>query len=164
LIAHNTDTEGFLGPLRSKTEPSFLKTNPSLVFGAGGAARATIGALIKMGVAEIRVCTRRDKQAETMVSQINLPNIHVVPWKMRQISVATAGLIINATTAGMHGRTGLDITLANSRKDVLVYDLIYTPIKTPLIQQAEDLGRSYLGGLDMLIAMLLKHLETPHSS
>lgn len=159
LIAHNTDVEGFLAPLLSKTSPDFLKSNSAIVFGAGGATRAVIGALIKSGVPEIRICTRRDEQSLDMVSKINMPNLYNVAWSKRQASLETAGLIVNATTAGMHGRSGLDIDLSNSRPDALVYDLIYTPIITPLIAQARALGRANLGGLDMLIAQAIPSFE-----
>ena len=186
LVAHNTDIEGFLAPLRARAQDHFFKTNPAIIFGAGGAARATVGALLNMGVPEIRVCTRRDEQSEQMVSKVNLPNLYMVPWAKRQTGLKTSGLIVNATTAGMHGRRALDISLKNSRPDAVIYDLVYTPIKTPLIKDAEKHQRSYLGGLDMLIAqarpsfelffgsvpadefdpapLLLQHLEDPHSS
>jgi len=99
LIAHNTDVEGFLVPLLKKSDANFLKTNSAIVFGAGGATRAVIGALIKVGVPEIRISTRRDEQALEMVSDVNLPNLYNVAWSKRQKSLESAGLIINATTA-----------------------------------------------------------------
>lgn len=152
LIAHNTDLEGFTRPLIEKTGESFLKTNPAIIFGAGGAAKAALGALLDIGVPEIRVCARRDEQARDVTSDINLPNVHHLEWSKRQDSLKTAGLIVNATTAGMHGRSGLDISLINTREDIFVYDLVYTPILTPLIVQARELNRPFLGGLEMLIA------------
>lgn len=151
LIAHNTDLEGFTAPLVKQAGLEFLKTNPAIIFGAGGAAKAALGALLDMGVPEIRICSRRDEQSSSLAAHINLPNIYMLPWDRRQSSLQTAGLIVNATTAGMHGRAALDISLSNSRPDVFVYDLVYTPIETPLIRQAIKANRAYLGGLDMLI-------------
>ena len=60
LIAHNTDLEGFTAPLLKKLNRQFLKTNPAIIFGAGGAAKACLGALLDMGVPEIRLCSRRN--------------------------------------------------------------------------------------------------------
>ena len=186
LVAHNTDVEGFLVPLLNKVGPDFIKRNPAIIFGAGGATRAVIGALIQIGSPEIRICTRRDEQSRDMVAEINIPSLYSVRWDKRQNGLESAGIIINATTAGMHGRSGLDISLTNSRKDALVYDLVYTPIITPLIEQARALGRDNLGGLEMLIGqarpsferffgvaprpefdptdLLLRHLNSAHGS
>lgn len=159
LIAHNTDMEGFSVPLVNKAGYAFLKTNPALVFGAGGAARAAIRSLLDLGVPEIRICARRDNQADVLVNQFNLPNIYMVPWGRRMDSLSTTGLIVNATAGGMKGRGALEISLSTTRRDVFVYDLIYTPLITPLIQQAIDLKREYLGGLDMLIGQARPSFE-----
>ncbi len=159
LIAHNTDLEGFAAPLIKKLGLSFLKTNPALIFGAGGAARAAIGALLDIGVPEIRLCARKDNQAETLASQLHLPHVYVVPWARRMDSISTAGLIVNATSGGMKGQGPLEVSLSTSRTDVFIYDLIYTPLKTPLIGQAIDLDRSFLGGLDMLIGQARPSFE-----
>ena len=152
LVAHNTDIEGFTAPLLEQADHSFLKTNPAIVFGAGGAARAAIGALLNLGIPEIRICSRRNTKSQSIASEINLPNLYVVPWDKRHDSIQTAGLIINATTAGMYGRSALDISLSKTRESVFIYDLVYTPVLTPLILDAKNLNRKYLGGLDMLIA------------
>ena len=52
----------------------------------------------------------------------------------------------------MYGRSALDISLSKTRESVFIYDLVYTPVLTPLILDAKNLNRKYLGGLDMLIA------------
>jgi len=159
LIAHNTDMEGFTVPLLSKLGLGFLKTNPALIFGAGGAARAAIQALLDLAVPEIRICARRDEQAESLAAHINLPNIYMVPWERRMDSLSSAGLVVNATAGGMKGRNPLEVSLSTTRPDVLIYDLIYTPLITPLIKQAKDLNREYLGGLDMLIGQARPSFE-----
>ena len=151
LIAHNTDLEGFISPLVKNLDENFIKTNPAIIFGAGGAAKACLGALLDLGVPEIRLCSRKNIPSAKIVETINLPNVYNVNWDHRHNSVKTAGLIINATTAGMHGRSALDIDLSVSRPDAFIYDLVYTPMVTPLIEQAKTHNRSYLGGLDMLI-------------
>lgn len=159
LIAHNTDMEGFTAPLLERVGAEFLMTNPALIFGAGGAARAAIQALLDLSVPEIRVCSRRNNQADELISQINLPNLYMVPWERRMDSLSTAGLIVNATAGGMKGRHPLEVSLSPSRPDVFIYDLIYTPYITPLISQAMSLKRDYLGGLDMLIGQARPSFE-----
>lgn len=152
LIAHNTDLEGFSGPLRARRSPTDLKTMTALVIGAGGAARAVVAALIGMGLPEIILVNRTDQKAEALVSQIGLPSVYALPWANRKLSVKRAGLIVNASAAGMSGYPALDVSLSDAQKTTLVYDLIYTPEVTPLIAEAQLKGLETLGGLDMLIA------------
>jgi len=152
LIAHNTDMEGFAAPLIDKLGPKKISRMPAIVYGTGGAARAVIGALLSLGCPEIRLCGRRDEKAEEIVADLSVPNIYVVPWAMRHDGIGGAGLVVNATAGGMKGRPPLDIDLDWASPDALVYDLIYTPLETPLIKAAKDRELGYLGGLEMLIA------------
>ncbi|MGJ8560546.1 MAG: shikimate dehydrogenase [Litorimonas sp.] len=152
LIAHNTDLEGFSGPLYTRRSHTDLKTMTALVIGAGGAARAVIAALIGMGLPEIILVNRTDEKAETLVSQVGLPSLYALPWANRKLALKRAGLIVNASAAGMSGYGALDISLADAPKTALIYDLIYTPEVTPLIADAKSRGLETLGGLDMLIA------------
>lgn len=151
LIAHNTDMEGFAAPLLKTAGPKIIMNKPVLVIGTGGAARAVLGALLAMGSPEIRVCGRTDKTAQKRASDIDVPSLYAVPWADRNSAVETAGIIINATSAGMAGKPALDIDLSGAHEDALVYDLIYTPLETPLLAQAKSLSLRRLGGLDMLI-------------
>lgn len=152
LFAHNTDLEGFLAPLRKKRSHADFKSMAVLVIGAGGAARAVIAALIGLGIPEIMIVNRTDQKAEALVSQVGLPSFYALPWEKRKLAVKRAGLIVNASAAGMSGYPALDLSLADAGKKALIYDLIYTPEETPLLAQAKAMGLETLGGLDMLIA------------
>lgn len=152
LIGHNTDMEGFTEPLLRRVGQGFVKNNTVLVIGAGGAARAVLGALLNMGAAEIRLINRTDERAQELVAAVNVPSLTAIAWEDRQIAVYGAGLIINASSAGMGGKNALDIKLDYAAPDGWVYDLIYTPRKTPLLKQAKKQGLNIIGGLDMLIA------------
>ncbi len=166
LVAHNTDLEGFAAPLVQKTDIRVLTNNPSLVIGTGGAARAVIGALLSLGVPEIRICGRTDQYAKDLASDIDLPSLYAIPWAERKNAVVGTSLIVNASAGGMTGKPALSFDLSNAGSEALVYDLIYTPRVTPLLKQAENLGLKTLGGLEMLIAQArpsFKHFygETP---
>jgi shikimate dehydrogenase len=151
LIAHNTDLEGFAAPLIKAMGPSLIARTPAVVYGTGGAARAVIGALLALGSAEIRLCGRTDIRAESMVKDIGVPSLYAVPWAMRNDAMSGAGLIVNASAAGMKGRSGLDVDLSAASAGTTIYDLVYTPLKTPLLIEAERFGLQTLGGLSMLI-------------
>ena len=152
LIAHNTDMEGFAAPLLKAMGASKLAMTSALVIGAGGAAKAVIGALLSLNVPEIRVCARNDGAAENLALSLNLPSFYNVPWEQREIAVRNAGLVVNASAGGMRGKPQLDLNLSAINSDSFVYDLVYVPRQTKLLREAKKMGCQTLGGLEMLIA------------
>lgn len=152
LVGHNTDMEGFSEPLLRRVGRNFILNNTVLVIGAGGAARAVLGALLDIGAPEIRLINRTDERAEALAGTINIPSLYAVPWAERNNAVYGVGLVINASAGGMHGKNALDVDLSYVAPDGWVYDLIYTPQETPLLAQAHRFGLNTIGGLDMLIA------------
>ena len=151
LFAHNTDLEGFAAPLLKQCGPHKIMNSPAIIIGTGGAARAVLGALLSLNCPEIRICGRTDEKAEKLKSEVNLPSIYTVPWRHRQMSIPSAGIIINAGSAGMSGMSELDVDLKMARPDAFIYDLVYTPLETGLIKQAKARELSFIGGLEMLI-------------
>jgi len=152
LVAHNTDLEGFAAPLIAKRGAAQVQNGSALVIGAGGASRAVLGALLSLGVPEICLINRTDAKAVDLAGQVDVPSLYALPWTQRQEAVGRADLIINASAAGMTGKPDLDVSLENGRPGALVYDLIYTPRVTRLMQRAKTQGMETLGGLEMLIA------------
>ena len=183
LIGHNTDTEGFAGPLLAQIGHKFILNNAVTIIGAGGAARAVLGSLLALGAPEIRLLNRTDARAKKLVANVNIPSLYACEWENRQQAVAGCGLLINASSAGMAGYDALDIDLHGLADNAWVYDLVYTPLITPLMKKAQMRGLNTIGGLDMLIAqarpsfklfygrdapedgdvksLLLQHLEAP---
>lgn len=151
LVAHNTDLEGFAAPLLKHINIYRLTNNPTLVIGTGGAARAVIGALLSLGVPEIRICGRTDQKAKDLVAEFDLPSLYALPWKERKNAVVGTSLIVNASAGGMTGKPDLSFDLSNAGSEALIYDLIYTPRETGLLKEAKTLGLQTLGGLEMLI-------------
>lgn len=152
LIGHNTDIVGFANPLVDNIGHQFLTNNTAVVIGAGGASRAVLGALLDIGVPEIRLVNRTDKRAEDLARHINLPSLYAVPWDEIDHALYGAGLVVNASSAGMKGKEPLNIDLSYVVPGGWVYDLVYTPLDTPLLLQALRSGLNTIGGLDMLIA------------
>lgn len=159
LIAHNTDLEGFAAPLLARRTPDQLGSMAALVIGAGGAARAVIGALLSLGVPEIILTNRTDAKAEALAAEAGLPSFYALPWAARQSAIARAGLIVNASSAGMSGYPALDVDLSHAQSSALAYDLIYVPEMTPFLMDAQSSGLETLGGLDMLIAQARPSFE-----
>lgn len=152
LIAHNTDLEGFIAPLLTKMKVTELAKKSVLIIGAGGASKAVIGALLSLGVAEICLINRTDKTAQDIVDMVNVPSLYTASWSDRHDAVTRSTLIVNASAGGMSGKPALDISLETAPKDSFIYDLIYTPMITPLMEDARAYGLESLGGFEMLIA------------
>ena len=152
LVGHNTDMEGFAEPLLKQIGPHQLMNMSVTLVGTGGAARAALGALLSLGAPEIRLIGRDDEKVRALVARINTPNLFAWSWADRDEIVAGSGLVINATSAGMKTNPALDIDISTMRPGSWVYDLVYTPIQTPLLKAAEAAGLNTISGLDMLIA------------
>lgn len=152
LVGHNTDVEGFVAPLLAQTAPQYLLNVPITVVGAGGAARAVLGGLLTMGVPEIRLINRTNERTQRLVENINTPNLHYYDWDNMDRAIDGAGLLVNASAAGMMGKGTIPADLSLMAPGGVVYDLVYTPLVTDLLERAKIEGLMTIGGLDMLIA------------
>jgi len=134
LHGYNTDYHGFCVMLeREKIDPRGKKT---LVLGDGGAARAVRAALAGLGAAEIVTISRRGED--------NYDNI------ARHYN---ANIIVNTTPVGMYpGNGSSPLTLEGFRQLEGVADLVYNPIRTKLLLDAERFGIPCISGLSMLVA------------
>jgi len=144
LVGHNTDGAGFIAAL--KHDGGFDPVGRSfVVLGAGGAARAVILALSDAGAGEIVVVNRSAERGELAaalggsVSRLGLPG-----------DVSNADVVVNATSVGMGG-DGIPISVEFLRPGQLVVDLVYHPVRTPLLEIAESKGVSTLDGVGMLV-------------
>jgi shikimate dehydrogenase len=156
----NTDASGFLEPLSSTLTIS-ADRGPAIVLGAGGAARAVVFALAGLGL-EPLILNRDPVRARALAVECGgawfddlsiydllanpCPALHSPPWPGR-----AAPLLVNATPLGMTGKPPLDISLEAVDTDAIVYDLIYSPLETPLLAEARQRGMTAISGLKMLV-------------
>ena len=155
LNGHNTDGLGFLRALREGAgfEP---RGRDVLVLGAGGSARAVVYALTRVGVAQVFIANRTLERAERLAA---LAIDTGAASKALVLSDAPAAaeevaLIVNCTSMGMvHGpdENGSPLSAANIPSTVLVNDLVYNPLETPLLREAAKAGALTLGGIQMLV-------------
>ncbi len=150
LTGSNTDGFGFLENLRAGRPRWRADTGPAVVLGAGGAARAICAALLDAGAPEIRLLNRTRQRAEALAAAIG-GAIRVIDWVEPATAMPDAGLLVNTTTLGMAGKPNLDIDLAPLPPAALVTDIVYAPLRTPLLTQAEARGLATVGGLGMLL-------------
>lgn len=144
----NTDAFGFMQNLLDRQPtPSFL-TRPTVVLGAGGAARAVVAALVDAGVPQVRLINRNPQRAERLATDIGGP-ITVQTWD--RLDLDGVGLLVNTTSLGMSGQPSLDIDLAALPKDAVVNDIVYAPLMTDLLVRAQARGNPVVDGLGMLL-------------
>jgi len=156
LKGYNTDATGFLRPLLEEgIEP---KGKSVAILGAGGAAKAVSFILAERG-AHIVILNRRQEMdwAEELASQISRAfSREVTALELNRENLAgvlgKTEILVNTTSVGMSpdtGKTPVDTDLL--RPDLVVYDIVYNPIKTRLRQEAEAAGATVISGLDMLV-------------
>jgi shikimate dehydrogenase len=150
---YNTDSEGFMQPLRALPLP-FTETSVC-VLGAGGAARAITMALLQAGCPILAVANRTHSRGERLVMalQERFPHATVCAVPFDRIEPVARGsrLIVQATSVGLHHGEGALLPDACFHAGQVVYDIVYRPLHTPLLQAAERRGATVIAGLDMLI-------------
>jgi 3-dehydroquinate dehydratase / shikimate dehydrogenase len=145
----NTDVEGFRDDLLVAYGRG-LWGRGALVLGAGGAARAVVHALRQAG-ADVYVWARRNEQASELCTALGGTAVANVGDIGRGLDLA-----INTTPCGMAGHAGPEVAMPfedlqpRLAHDALVYDLIYEPDETALMQAALDAGFDACNGLGML--------------
>ncbi|MEZ5753378.1 MAG: shikimate dehydrogenase [Paracoccaceae bacterium] len=150
IQADNTDGAGFIANLRQHAPHWVPSSGPAAVFGAGGAARAVIAALIEVGVPEIRLANRTRARADALRSDFGA-KIHVQEWVQADAMIDGAATVVNTTSLGMTGKPDLVLPLGSLSAQALVTDLVYTPLKTQFLIEAEERGATVVDGLGMLL-------------
>ncbi|MBH1974142.1 MAG: shikimate dehydrogenase [Rhodobacteraceae bacterium] len=150
IHADNTDGSGFMANLRQNAPHWQPQAGPAAVFGAGGAARAVIAALIEVGVPEIRVANRTRPRAEALRADFGA-KLTVYDWVHAPNMLEGATTVINTTSLGMSGKPDFRVPLDGLERHALVTDLVYNPLKTQFLLEAESKGCTIVDGLGMLL-------------
>ena len=157
LSGHNTDGYGFLRALREEGgfDPEGRRV---LILGAGGSARGVVQALARAGVGRLHIANRTLARAETLAELAAGKGVPAEALALGSEGIADAAasaeLIVNCTSLGMrHGPDEAASPLSASQipAAALVYDLVYNPMRTPLLREAEATGANTLGGISMLV-------------
>src|SRR5258708_2752191 len=151
----NTDMSGFLTDIATN-RINVDKNSRVLILGAGGAARAVAAGLVRTG-AQVMVVNRTPEHAQMLVmfiksswSQNNIDFVY-----MENLFEASRGatLIVNTAPVGQWPDVEASPWPENVSlpKDAVLYDLVYRPMKTRLMRDAEAAGLRTIGGLGMLV-------------
>lgn len=151
LQATNTDVDGFLAPLMKQP---IARDQPILILGAGGAARAVIVGLQQLGCTNLFISNRTFKKATDLAAEFQLC---AIKWENRH--QLETRFIINTTALGLlhHAQheTPYEKIFFNHNGG-LAYDLVYQPLVTRFLSEAQESGWKIITGFDMFIGQAQK--------
>lgn len=159
LFGYNTDVYGVEESLRNLDLP---KSKPALVIGAGGAAKAVLVALLNLGFRRFVIANRTIRKAEALASWIESMNAEAEFCGLDQIKEKSAGcgLLVNATPIGMTPKTDeTPLTSGEIPRTSIALDLVYNPLKTRFLKEAEKAGAETISGLSVLVHQAAKAFE-----
>ncbi|WP_105430450.1 shikimate dehydrogenase [Neorhizobium sp. T6_25] len=157
LHATNTDGHGFTANLDDR-HSGWDKIGRAVILGAGGASRAVIQAIRDRGISEIHVVNRTVSRAQELADRFG-PKVHAHPVEALHEVMSGAGLFVNTTSLGMDGGEALKIDFSPLASGAVVTDIVYVPLKTPLLVQAEEQGFTTVDGLGMLLHQAVPGFE-----
>ncbi len=156
---YNTDVYGFIEPLH-KRHVDFRGMHVLLI-GSGGAARAVVIALAEQNaIAKLIIANRDVKRANelaTLGDRLGM-KCEVVPFEKATDFSPACDLIVNATKLGMNNEPSV-IDHLHIQKGSIVYDIVYRPMVTDLIENAKYAQASVVYGYEMLIEQGAKAFE-----
>ena len=138
LTGYNTDFYGFRYMLLNNSID--VKNKKTLVLGKGGASKAVIAVLEELGAKEILTVYYKE-------------NPETITYEECYQNHSDAEIIVNTTPVGMYPKTDdCPIDLSSFPNLSGVADVVYNPLRTQLIVEAEKRGINAAGGLEMLVA------------
>ena len=164
FIGYNTDIYGFKTAIPNDIS---LNGKRASILGTGGASRAAVVGLAEKGVKIIDFYTRNIINSRQTLDYVRakFPEIEFNVYQIQNIqSLKDTAIVVNATPIGMKGFMANEMPLEPKdldelSKDTIVYDIVYNPVKTILIKEAQKRGLRTIGGLDMLIYQAQRAIE-----
>lgn len=157
IEARNTDGPGMMRALSEQAPQLQVTAAPTVVLGAGGAARGACAALIAAGAPELRIVNRTWSRASNLAEAF--PYTYAFELADAARAFHGAGLVVNATAAGLSGEGALDLPLEALPESAVVMDMVYKPLRTPLLQAAAARRLATVDGLAMLIGQAAPSFE-----
>lgn len=151
---YNTDGVGAVKALEEAVKN--IKNKKILLLGAGGAARAIAFSLTEKS-AKLKISNRTQSKSESLASEIGektgtQPIVITQKKEDMKTAIKESDILINSTSVGMHPHT--DKTLVEAKlmhENLTVMDIVYNPLRTRLLEEAEKAGADTIDGLGMLV-------------
>ncbi|MBD3801965.1 MAG: shikimate dehydrogenase [Thioclava sp.] len=158
IYADNTDGYGFIANLKQNAPGWDAATGPAAVLGAGGAARAIVASLLESGAPEIRISNRTRARADALRAEFGA-RLVVYDWVQAGNMLEDATTVVNTTSLGMIGKQEFRVPLDALKPGATCCDIVYTPLKTKFLTEAEEAGCVVVDGLGMLLHQAVPGFE-----
>lgn len=155
LTGYNTDA---VGALRALEEVTPVRGKRAMVVGAGGAARAVVHALTTGGAA-VHVVNRTLEKAAALAEQVASrgPVTHGPLDDLKDLSGFE--ILVNCSSAGMAEYGQSPVPASSLRPGLVVMDIVYKPLRTQLLVEAEGRGATVIHGGRMLLHQASRQFE-----
>ena len=150
LYGMNTDYFGFIESIKQNCPDFLFQGKTAFVLGAGGAAKAIIYGLLQESIDKIYISNRTIERAEEL-NAMDSNKIKILEWENKESILNKIDLLINATSLGMVGNPPLEINLFSLYSEAVVTDIVYAPLMTDLLKQAQLQGNPIVTGIGMLL-------------
>lgn len=157
LCGDNSDVYGFAANLDDRA-PDWRSAGAALVFGAGGAARGVLEALVAAGFQSIVIVNRTPQRAEALADRFGAP-VRAAGLDSLNALFPEARLIVNTTSAGMAGQDEIALDWSSAHSDAIATDIVYVPLVTPFLRGASLRGLKVVDGLGMLLHQAVPGFE-----
>ncbi|MCI3923187.1 shikimate dehydrogenase [Paenibacillus sp. TRM 82003] len=152
LVGYNTDGIGYVRSLKEETGVE-VRGATVLLLGAGGAARGVGYALAKEGPARLVVAARDEGKAGALSKELGgVADVEGIGWDRIDHIIGNADIVIHTTPIGMSPNAdALPTDPSRMRRGAVASDLIYNPLQTRWLREAEAAGAKAHGGLGMFV-------------
>jgi len=166
ITGYNTDIYGFLNAFGNLLPPD-LQDKTAAIIGNGGAARAILFALVTAGFKKINIYARNTEKSTELanialefVGDIKIESLNLD----ENINLEEIYLLVNTTPIGMYGKAegASPVSLSSlqtMKKDGMIYDIVYKPQITKLLEYSQSCGLKTIQGLEMLVLQGAKSFE-----
>jgi shikimate dehydrogenase len=164
LEGFNSDGYG----IETAVEEAFgggLAGRPTLLLGAGGAARAAAVQCLESGVASLWIANRTVAKAESIAERLReqFPRaadaVRAIPTAEAPSAVPPGTLVLNATSLGLRAEDPLPVAVEELPERCHLFDMIYNPAETPFLTTGRARGYPASNGLGMLVHQGVRSLE-----
>jgi shikimate dehydrogenase len=149
--ADSTDGDGLIGALAEQAPGFDASAGPAVVFGAGGAGRSAVAALLAAGAPRVRLVNRSLDRA-LAVAEVFGGAVQPLGQADAVAALVGANLVVNATSLGLGGGEGPVTDFTAAPDTAVVMDMVYRPLRTGFLEAAARRGLRTVDGLSMLIA------------
>lgn len=163
LYGHNSDAFGFYENILQQQPKLILNNQNALIIGAGGAGRAVLYSLIKAKMATIFIANRNQNKLDKLLTDFTplakQYQVKIVAWQEYSKMLPQITLLVNATSLGMLNQNELNLDFNQLSCQTTVYDIVYKPLHTKLLLEAQKKGCSIITGLGMLVHQAMVGFE-----